>query len=101
MLTSSGSGGIIPIGRPKTYYTNLRRSASAPAAAGHNYDSVSFSSVPAEKSTFMDMMGRLSQEVRTTTTTGDIQALRQEVSAGTYTPDPMAIAARMLFMVEE
>ena len=49
----------------------------------------------------MDMVGRLSQEVRTANTTGDIQALRQQVSTGTYTPDPMAIAARMLFMVEE
>ena len=54
-----------------------------------------------QKKHLMDMVGRLSQEVRTANTTGDIQALRQQVSTGTYTPDPMAIAARMLFMVEE
>lgn len=101
MLTSSGSGGITSIGRTKTYYTNVKRSAAAPASAGHKYDSASFSAVPAERSTFMDMVGRLSQEVRTTNTTGDIQALRQQVSSGAYTPDPMAIAGRILFMVEE
>ena len=49
----------------------------------------------------MEMVGRLSQEVRTANTTGDIQELRRKVSAGEYRPDPMAIAGRMLFLVEE
>ncbi|NCE65506.1 flagellar biosynthesis anti-sigma factor FlgM [Pseudoflavonifractor sp. 524-17] len=49
----------------------------------------------------MDMVSRLSQEVRTATTTGDIQALRQAVASGAYKPDPMAIAARILFLGEE
>jgi negative regulator of flagellin synthesis FlgM len=49
----------------------------------------------------MQLVGRLSQEVRTATTTGDIQALRQSVASGAYTPDPMAIAARILFLTEE
>lgn len=48
----------------------------------------------------MQMVGRLSQEVRTATTTGDIQALRQSVASGEYTPNPMAIAGRMLFLTE-
>ena len=43
----------------------------------------------------------ISQEVRTANTTGDIQELRREVSAGEYHPDPMAIAGRMLLLVEE
>ena len=49
----------------------------------------------------MEMVSRLSQEVRTANTTGDIQELRREVSAGEYHPDPMAIAGRMLLLVEE
>lgn len=61
-----------------------------------------FSTMLTGKNTFqMDTVSRLSQEVRTATTTGDIQALRQEVSAGEYVPDPMAIAGRILFLVEE
>ncbi len=48
----------------------------------------------------MGLVSRLSQEVRTSTTTGDIAALRQQVASGTYTPDPMAIAARILFLGE-
>ena len=38
------------------------------------------------------------REVRTATTTGDIAALRQQVAEKTYTPDPMAIAKRILFL---
>ena len=46
-----------------------------------------------------NMVSRISQEVRTATTTGDIQALKQEVAAGEYVPNPMEIADKILFMV--
>jgi negative regulator of flagellin synthesis FlgM len=49
----------------------------------------------------MEVVSRLSREVRTANTTGDIQELRREVSAGEYRPDPMAIAGRMMLLVEE
>ena len=49
----------------------------------------------------MDLVGRLTQEVRTTTTTGDIRALRQQVASGQYEPNAAAIAARMLFLGED
>ena len=48
----------------------------------------------------MALVSRLSQEVRTATTTGDISALRQQVATGQYTPDPASIAARILFLGE-
>ena len=48
----------------------------------------------------MGLVSRMSQEVRTATTTGDIAALRQQVASGQYIPDPMSIAARMLFLGE-
>lgn len=62
-----------------------------------SYDSVVLSATREDSRFHMDLVSRLSQEVRTATTTGDIQALRQQVASGQYTPDPMAIAARMMF----
>ena len=65
-----------------------------------SYDSVTLSK-PSQNNRFhMDLVSRLSQEVRTSTTTGDIAKLRQQVASGQYTPDPMSIAARMLFLGE-
>ncbi len=46
-----------------------------------------------------NMVSRISQEVRTATTTGDIQALKRAVTAEEYVPDPMKIADKILFMV--
>lgn len=101
MLTSTGSGPISSVGRTKTYYPAQKRGASAPPVSGHKYDSAEFS-VPAGRRNFqMEMVSRLSREARTANTTGDIQELRRKVSSGEYHPDPMAIAGRMLFLVEE
>lgn len=98
MLTSSGS--ISPVGSVKTYYSGPRRGVASKSGADHSYDSVTFSAAPAGEDAFrMRLVSRLSQDVRTANTTGDIQALRQEVSSGTYEPDPMAIAGKMLFLV--
>ena len=101
MLTSTGSGPISPIGRTKAYYPAQRRGTLSQPVSGHNYDSADFSAPAGRRSFQMEMVSRLSREVRTANTTGDIQELRQELSAGKYTPDPMAIAGRMLFLVEE
>ena len=102
MLTSSGYGAISSISPAKVYRTSAERETRTKAAASCNkYDSVTLSSVPSEESRFrMKMVGRMSQEVRTATTTGDIHALRQQVASGQYVPDPMAIAARILFLGE-
>jgi anti-sigma28 factor (negative regulator of flagellin synthesis) len=48
----------------------------------------------------MNLVSRISQDVRTATTTADIRELHQAVQSGTYTPDPHAIASRMLFFAE-
>ena len=42
----------------------------------------------------------LSQQVRTTNTTGKIQELRRQVQSGEYHPDARETAARMLLMGE-
>lgn len=101
VLTSSGYGAISSIGPAKVYRTKAGRSERAKVSAnGNQYDSVTIS-MPSQDSRFhMGLVSRLSQEVRTATTTGDIAALRQQVASGEYTPDPMAIAARILFLGE-
>lgn len=102
MLTSSSSGGVSPVCRATVYYPAQKRGGIARPSAEPNCDSATFSSLVAGRSAAqMDMVSRISREVRTATTTGDIQELRREVSAGEYTPDPMAIAGRMLFLVED
>jgi negative regulator of flagellin synthesis FlgM len=47
------------------------------------------------------LVSRISQQVRTATSTGDIQRLKQQVADGTYVPDPMRMAARILYLNEE
>ena len=101
MLTSTGSGAISSVGRTKAYYPAQKRGAPTQPAAGHNYDSADFSAPAGRRSFKMEVVSRLSREVRTATTTGDIQELRRSVSAGEYVPDPMAIAGRMLLCVED
>lgn len=100
MLTYPGSNAISPL--RQTYYPSPRQGSVSRTAAEHTkYDSASFSAAAAERSAFMDTVSRLSRDVRTATTTGVIQDLRQQVSSGSYRPDPEAIAGRILFLVEE
>ena len=100
MLTSSGYGAISSIGPAKVYRTKAGRNDRAQVIPGSSkYDSVTLST-PSQDSRFLDLVSQLSREVRTATTTGDIAALRQQVADQQYTPDPMSIAARMLFLGE-
>ena len=99
MLTS-GYGAIPPIVPPKVYNTAAGRGVRAQVSlGGNNYDSVTLSS-PKQDNQFMGLFSKLSQEVRTATTTGDIAALRQQVADHTYIPDPSSIAARILLLGE-
>ncbi len=102
MLTSSRYGAISPLAPSKVYEPKTERKTHVQKASGgstyDSYDSVTLST-PSQDSRFhMELVSRMSQEVRTATTTGDIAALRAQVASGQYTPDPMAIAARMLFL---
>ncbi len=100
MLTSSGYGAITPITPTKVYRTKAWRDSRAQVSLSNsNYDSVTLSA-PRQDSRFLGLVSRLSQEVRTATTTGDIATLRQQVSDRQYAPDPMAMAARILFLGE-
>ena len=99
MLTSN-YGAISSITPAKVYSTKSGRSTRTKTSPGSsNYDSVTLSE-PWQDNRFMSLVSKLSQEVRTATTTGDIAALRQQVADHTYTPDPSAIAARILLLGE-
>ena len=104
MRTSSRSGIIPSVGRSKIYYPPAaereNHTQTIPGDSG-KYDSITLSTSVDDSSRFYkDLVGRLTQEVRTATTTGDIRQLRQQVASGTYQPDASAIAARMLFIRE-
>ena len=100
MLTSPNYGAISPIALPKLYGAKAGRGVRAQVSSGSgNYDSVTLST-PCQDNRFMSLVSKLSQEVRTATTTGDIAALRQQVADRTYTPDPSSIAARILLLGE-
>lgn len=103
VLTSSNFGAISSIAPVKAYRTNKERESRAQASSGQTkYDCVTLSSAPTGEGRFhMDMVSRLSQEVRTAHTTGDIHALKDQVASGQYTPDPTAIAARILLLGED
>ena len=50
---------------------------------------------------FREMAASLSYQVRTCNTTGKIQELHRQVSAGEYQVEPRETAARMLLLMEE
>lgn len=102
MLTSSRSGIISSVGRSQRYYNTVEREIQAqPVKNEAKYDSVTLSPSSGEDRFFKELVGRVAQEVRTSTTTGDIRALRQQVASGQYQPDASAIAARMLLLGED
>ena len=101
MLTSSSSG-ISRAAAAKLYnsYQIAERVARPTETPSHtHYDSITISAAPTGEDRFqMDLVSKISNEIRTSTTTGDIQALRAQVAAGTYQVDASAIAARMLHL---
>lgn len=102
MLTTTGSSGIHAFSAATGYYPNPGHGPAATTTTHSNYDSSSFSTVTDSNNRFqMDVVSRLSREVRTATTTGRIQELRQAVASGEYHPDAAEIAKRMLFHVEK
>ena len=103
VLRTPGSGGINLYSISKSRYSTLSHgSTTTNTTVNPCYDSSSFSTAPSSTSRFqMDMVSRISQEVRTSTTTGRVQELRQAVSSHTYQPDAAEIAKRLLFLAEE
>lgn len=98
MLTS-GPSGISPIHPAKALSAYAEHTARAESVQQGKYDSIDLSPAPVgERRSFLDVVSRLSHEVRTVNTTGDVQALAAQVRGGQYEPDAMAIASKMLLL---
>lgn len=102
MLKTPGSGGINAYHRVKKAYHSVPcHGSTTNTSVTPSYDSSSFSALADSASRLqLETVSRISNEVRTSTTTGRIQELRQAVSSGEYRPDPVEIAKRMMLLVE-
>lgn len=104
VLTSSGYAAISALAPTQVYRTakGLENRARLSGEARNKFDSINFSAPSSGEDKFrMALVGRLTQEVRAAHTTGDIASLRAQVSSGSYVPDPMSIAKRMLLLGED
>lgn len=78
-----------------------QHSAAAPAShAGESFDRVTLSAREGEDSRKLEIQSKLSQEVRTATTTGTLAHLRQQVESGEYRIDAESIAKKLLLLGE-
>lgn len=92
-------------------YLSVKKSAVRPtgvSASGRTqpqdgyFDQFSVSSSAVQdRGSFREMVASLSHQVRTCNTTGKIQELRRQVSAGEYQIKPRETAARMLLLLGE
>ena len=76
---------------------------SSGVQGGHStegsFDQITLSAAT-DRNAFRQMVSDLAYQVRTHNTTGKIQQLRRQVSAGEDRPDAMETAARMLLLGE-
>lgn len=87
---------------PSSIYTGTVRHDIAPSENNTNqFDSVFISAKRNERDLLQkEWVGRISQEVRTATSADELRGIKNAVANGTYVPDPMAIAGRMLLLGE-
>lgn len=95
---------IKPVGAAGTMRVNKPRSlGAAPAKTGapaEKFDQVTLSAREGEDSIKIELQSKLSQEVRTATTTGTLTSLRQQVQSGQYQADARSIAKKLLLLGE-
>jgi len=73
------------------------KTAGAARAAEPKFDTVT---IATEDSFQKQLQSKISQEIRTATTTGTISSLREQVQKGEYQVDAQNIARRLLFVWE-
>ncbi len=88
-----------------TVRVNQIRPHNAPAAAqsgsgGEKFDKVTISAREGIEPQRLALQSKLSQEVRTATTTGTLANLREQVQAGEYRINAESIAKRLLLLGE-
>lgn len=98
MVSPIYPGGAYPVGT--TPYSK-RSEPELARISGQHYDQVQFSSHLSEaEMRVRETAGQIIRQLRTRPSRQDLEALRQQVSSGTYQVDASEIAARMLLMEE-
>ncbi len=101
MITSTSN--LNPIGGAVRVNQLRQHQAQAPAQAAHNaekFDKVTLSVREGADPYKMELQSKLSQEVRTATTTGTLASLQEQVQAGEYKIDAGNIAKKLLLLGE-
>ncbi len=75
-------------------------SASQAGSSGEKFDKITLSARESGEPRRMELQSKLSQEVRTATTTGTLTSLRDQVQSGEYRIDAGSIAKKMLLLGE-
>lgn len=102
MLTSSDYESIMPIPSTKITQLNLEREKAVQVEPPKpQYDSVTISEQTEDSAFRKELVSRLSKEIRTATSTGDIKKIKQEIDEGRYTIDAMRIAGRIMRLDDE
>lgn len=101
-MAYDGIGGISSVGSLSVYTGKMRRDIAPSEINSNKFDSVHISAAGRGDDSFRkECISRISQELRTSTSTSEILSLKKAVEEGTYVPDPMAIAGRMLMIYED
>ena len=74
--------------------------SAQPSGAGEKFDKVTLSAREGEDPYKLELQSKLSQEVRTATTTGTLTALREQVQKGEYRINAESIAKKLLLLGE-
>lgn len=96
-INSVVSANTLRVGQPRQYAAGAQEQA---VSAGEKFDKVTLSAREGEDPKKLELRTKLSQEVRTATTTGTLASLREQVQAGTYQVDAASIAKRLLLLGE-
>ena len=93
-----GSANTLRVSQPRQHAAAVQGEAGP--AAGEKFDKITLSARGNEDPRKLELQSKLSQEVRTATTTGTLASLRDQVQAGEYQIDARSIAKKLLLLGE-
>lgn len=96
IISAKGAGGVPPISSPSQYKSATSNNARPSQFAGAHFDQVNISQSSTSEQFRKELVSRLVHKVRTLHTANDIHRIRAEVQSGTYQPDAVEIAAKLL-----
>ncbi len=101
MIIFSGKGIPSLAGIAQSGQTKPASGSTAKTNARRKFDQITLTAKDGDSAFLIEMKSRLSQEVRTATTTGTLNVLHQQVQSGQYQADPAAIGRKILLLGEE